>query len=227
MVVFLVVVTLLLCVLVDWLIRGGEKSGVESSTTARGECSPIELSDPVYVGGFLIQNEMAFHPGHAWAFTEGPARVRIGMDDFAAKLLGRIDDIDLPKIGDTVVQGLPVWTVKHAHRQTPMLSPVTGKVVAVNTRLEKGRDVIGRAPYSDGWLLSVQTLDLRANLNNLIRGDLLHKWLEVIAIRLRTRLSPGHTVSFNDGGTAIDDICALVDDDEWKNIAKEFLHTEP
>ena len=72
----------------------------------------------------------------------------------------------------------------------------------------------------------MQPSDLRSNVNNLIRGDLLHKWFEVIAARLRAKITPGLTLSFTDGGIAVDNICALVDEAQWKTIAKEFFRSD-
>ena len=49
--------------------------------------------------GFLVPADVTFHPGHAWARVEGMDTVTVGMDDFAARLLGSADSISLPKIG--------------------------------------------------------------------------------------------------------------------------------
>ena len=49
--------------------------------------------------GFLAPTDVMFHPGHAWARLEGVDTVTVGMDDFAAKLLGSADSISLPKLG--------------------------------------------------------------------------------------------------------------------------------
>src|SRR5207302_1841386 len=43
---------------------------------------------PGLVGGFQVPENLRYHPGHTWALNESPSLVRVGMDDFASKLLG-------------------------------------------------------------------------------------------------------------------------------------------
>src|SRR6476620_12411956 len=54
---------------------------------------------PSLVGGFQVPEKLRFHPGHTWALSESPSLVRVGMDDFASKLVGRVDRIALPQRG--------------------------------------------------------------------------------------------------------------------------------
>jgi len=40
-----------------------------------------------------------------------------------------------------------------------LYAPVSGKVVAVNDKLSDAPDNINRAPYEDGWMVSVELSD--------------------------------------------------------------------
>ncbi len=44
---------------------------------------------PSLVGGFSVPDNLRYHPGHTWALSESPNLVRIGIDDFASKLIGK------------------------------------------------------------------------------------------------------------------------------------------
>ena len=57
------------------------------------------------VGGFELPANFAYHPGHAWALRESPKLVRVGLDDFAARLLGGIEQVELPARGRWLRQG--------------------------------------------------------------------------------------------------------------------------
>lgn len=61
---------------------------------------------PGIVAGFALPDNLRSHPGHTWALEEGPKFVRLGLDDFAAKLIGRADRITLPQRGRWVRQGI-------------------------------------------------------------------------------------------------------------------------
>ncbi|MBZ5573540.1 MAG: hypothetical protein LAO09_16870, partial [Acidobacteriia bacterium] len=48
---------------------------------------------PSLVGGFQVPETLRYHPGHTWALSESPNLVRVGMDDFASKLAGKVEGI--------------------------------------------------------------------------------------------------------------------------------------
>jgi len=67
--------------------------------------APERKLQPNYVAGFALPDNLRYHPGHTWALEESPTLVRVGLDDFAAKLLGKCDSIALPKRGQWIRQG--------------------------------------------------------------------------------------------------------------------------
>ena len=226
MVVIAVILTLAVCLLIDWLLQRRKQPQVEAAPSRIA--SPLVLAPPVYAGGFQIQEEMVYHPGHAWALVEGPNRVRIGMDDFSRRLLGGTGSIDLPATGTRVQQGQQAWTFHRAGRHASMLSPLSGEVIEVNSRVVENPDLVQKDPYGEGWLFAVRATDLRTNLNNLFSGRLVHRWLEEASSRLRSRLHGSSVgLSFPDGGAAIEDLGTLVPDEEWPGVVREFLLTEP
>lgn len=225
MVPILVVLTIVLFLLADWIL--GHR--VDQEETAAPAAAPPgwtpDLSTPIQVAGFKVQMEMSFHPGHSWAFEEAPAHARVGLDDFAQRLIGNFDSVTLPEIGDRVVQGKPACAFVKGDRHASVLSPVTGEVVAVNERLRAEPRLLSEAPYADGWLFSVRSPDIGTSFNNLLKGDLVRKWMETTAAQLRAQWNHGFALSFPDGGPAVADIGALANEEQWKRIIKEFLLT--
>src|SRR5690349_531670 len=57
---------------------------------------------PSLVGGFQVPENLRYRPGHTWALNESPSLVRVGMDDFAAKLAGKFESITLPQRGQWI-----------------------------------------------------------------------------------------------------------------------------
>src|ERR1700690_1531403 len=60
---------------------------------------------PALVGGFEVPENLRYHPGHTWALSESPNLVRVGIDDFASKLTGKLESITLPQRGQWIRQG--------------------------------------------------------------------------------------------------------------------------
>jgi glycine cleavage system H lipoate-binding protein len=58
---------------------------------------------PAIVAGFEVPGQRALPPGHTWALAEA-GLVRVGIDDFAAKLTGGVTSIDIPERGQWIRQ---------------------------------------------------------------------------------------------------------------------------
>ena len=87
-----------------------------------------------YVDGFLVPETLSYHTGHSWLVRERKNVVRVGADEFAAALPGKIEKIELPKPGHWIRQGQKVISFFRDGEKTEMVSPTEGEVMAVNTR---------------------------------------------------------------------------------------------
>jgi len=177
--------------------------------------------------GFLAPVDAMLHPGHAWARLEGVDTFTVGMDDFAAKLLGSVDSISLPKLGSLVKQGSLGWGFKTDSRMIHMLSPVEGKVVAVNDAVANSPVAAFEDPYGNGWIFKVKGSNLSSNMKNMIPGGMVGKWFENIRQNLVTLVEaqPAAPMYF-DGGQPILGIAKAVDPEGWDDLAREFFLTK-
>src|SRR5947209_7950724 len=109
MTVLLVLLTFVTFLLIDHFHSRKQLVAQPAMQMARREGSP-RLA-PSLVGGFQVPENLRYHPGHTWALNESPSLVRVGMDDFAAKLAGKFDRISLPQRGQWIRQGQKVCTI--------------------------------------------------------------------------------------------------------------------
>jgi glycine cleavage system H lipoate-binding protein len=182
----------------------------------------LVVTAPGVVAGFRMPENLAYHPGHTWACREGHKLVSVGIDDFAAHLLGEVQYITLPLRGYWVRQGQKIWTVERNGVKVDMVSPIEGIVVDVNDKAAKDPGLVRRDPYGDGWLVSVQSPDAKINFRNLLNGKLARWWMEEAAARLR-KFMPIPEGVMQDGGTVIDGLTVHLGDDEWAGLAREFF----
>jgi glycine cleavage system H lipoate-binding protein len=156
--------------------------------------------------------------------VEYGGRVRVGIDDFAMRLLGPQDEIQLPGLGTTVGQGSPQAILTRGRNEAASLSPVEGKVVAVNYKVTRKARIANDAPYAGGWLMVVQPSGLKKNLKNLFFGTESLAWMDDEATRLNTMLSEetGYQMAAT-GGEAIGDIYGAVPEVGWDRLVGEFL----
>src|SRR5271165_6660800 len=87
---------------------------------------------PALVGGFAVPDNRRYHPGHTWALSESPNLVRVGMDDFASKLVGKVESVALPQRGQWIRQGQKIWSIVRNGVKVDMVSPIEGSVSDIN-----------------------------------------------------------------------------------------------
>ncbi len=95
------------------------------------------------VGGFRVPENLRYHPGHTWALSESPSLVRVGIDDFASKLIGKIESVSLPQRGTWVRQGQKIWSIVKDGKKVDMVSPIEGSVTDINEELVKNPELAG------------------------------------------------------------------------------------
>jgi glycine cleavage system H lipoate-binding protein len=219
MTVLLVLAMFLTFLLIDYFTS--RKPAVVRTLAAQPETHP-RLSQSL-VGGFEVPENLRYHPGHTWALSESPNLVRIGMDDFASKLTGKLENITLPQRGKWIRQGQKIWTLHRNGVAVDMVSPIEGSIAEINEAAAANPELARKDPYGEGWLVTVQSPDSKTNFKNLLSGSLARWWTEESASRLQRRMPVALGALAQDGGVAIDGIANEIPDQDWTTLAKEFF----
>jgi glycine cleavage system H lipoate-binding protein len=175
---------------------------------------------------FLMPVDRAFHRGHAWLKDTTGGLVTVGMDDFAARLVGPLSRVSLPAVGAAVGQGEMAWRlVASDGRMVDMLSPVDGTVVELNAALASAPEAAETDPYEQGWLMKVRPSRLRANRMSLLSGQAARRWMDETIAGLRAHFAPGLGALAQDGGVPLSGMARAIDPDHWDRLAARFLLT--
>lgn len=185
--------------------------------------APAPRLRPEIVAGFRLPENLRYHPGHTWALGESPQMVRIGLDDFAARLLGTAERIELPRRGQWVRQGQKVVTVQRDGAKAELVAPVEGMITEVNDALAANPALALADPYGDGWLVKLQSPDARLNFRNLLGGALARRWMEEAAQRLFGRMPQLAGAVAQDGGVAVSDLTVHLPEARWEELTREFF----
>jgi len=224
MVITLVLATFILLVAHDFYLQRRHARLLEAKTAA----PEVREAPPVFsamnlVGGFKTPAHLAYHPNHSWATKESRQVVRIGLDDFAARIVGQIDQIDLPARGRWLRQGERGWTIGRGTHRFEMLSPIEGEVIDINPEVLRNPALAHEDPYGAGWLVAVQAPAVDSNMKNLLHGRLAQRWMEESVSALHTRVSPGSEAYLQDGGHPIADVLSLVPEPDWDKFVEDML----
>ena len=221
MTVLLVLATFAIFILVDYY--RSKQPALQVAAQPRPAIPAAPRVFPAIAAGFRVPAHLSYHPGHTWAAREGSDLVRVGLDDFAARLAGKLDHIQLPDRGRWVRQGQGAVSLKRDGAKLAMTSPIEGTVVDINEAVLRDPDLARRDPYGEGWLMLVNAPDAKVSFRNLVRGSLARWWTEESASRLQRSLPATAGMLAQDGGFAIEDLGSSLPDAQWLELGREFF----
>jgi len=178
---------------------------------------------PSYVEGFLVPAELRYHTGHTWVQRKQCNNARVGLDEFAAKLAGNIDTIDLPKPGEWFRQGQPLVKLHRNGETATLLSPIEGKVVEVNPDVAKDPSLLRRDSYGKGWLMTLHVDDEISPWHNLLPVNLVKNWMKEAVSRLYAEQPSLVGWAAGDGKSPSEDLLAALPGAAWSKITAEFF----
>jgi glycine cleavage system H protein len=113
-----------------------------------------------------VKDGLKYTRTHEWVKLSG-MKAKIGITDHAQEELTDIVFVELPTIGKEVKKGEELCVVESVKSVSEVYSPVSGKVVAVNTKLDDSPEIINSSPYDDGWLVELEVKD-KAEVSTLL-----------------------------------------------------------
>jgi glycine cleavage system H lipoate-binding protein len=173
--------------------------------------------------GMSIPQGYCFHPGHTWASKEGFDAARIGLDGFAANLIGQIDRIDVVGENRWVRQGQKVMTIHFGDTALDLVSPIEGVITAINRDAIEDPKIIVRDPYQKGWIAMVKSPDLTVNQKNLVQGSMVAPWLQNSVTRLASMVPQMAGAMVADGGLPVAGLLTRLEPEVRNSLLKEFF----
>jgi glycine cleavage system H protein len=106
----------------------------------------------------MYPKELKYHSEHEWIRVEGK-QATLGISHFAQDALGDIVFLDLPKVGAAVTANQQIGEVESTKTTSSIYTPVSGKIVKINTDLKDHPEVVNSDPYGKGWVAVIELSD--------------------------------------------------------------------
>jgi glycine cleavage system H protein len=155
--------------------------------------------------------------------------LRIGLDAFAAAVIGRCREVRLIVSEHALGQGEMICQLDTGLGVLSVGAPVRGVVVDANRHLANGASRLVTAPYEDGWLVTLAATD-RGDLSRLQTAPEARKTARLDLQRFRRRvalqlLAEGGEVgrTLADGGEPIADLRQILGGPTYLDILREFI----
>ncbi|HEU4344285.1 MAG TPA: glycine cleavage system protein GcvH [Candidatus Binatia bacterium] len=105
-----------------------------------------------------MERELKVSEQHVWVGVEDP-HVNVGLTNYVQGEIGTVISVELPDVGDKIEEGEVFAELESVSTVHEIVAPVSGRVLAVNPRLEDHPSIINEDPYNEGWLIEVRLQD--------------------------------------------------------------------
>ncbi len=102
-----------------------------------------------------IDKDLNYTKNHQWIMETDSSTVRIGISDYLQKELGEIVFLNLSLVEDIVSDDEVYGDIESVNDVADLLSPVEGKIIAVNEEVISNPSLINEDPY-ESWLIEVE-----------------------------------------------------------------------
>ena len=226
MVALFVILTIVVFVMADSIVQW-VKAKKEAGAMAHDRPAPVYAFEDVSAPAGVFLDS-----GHTWTHLTHSGAAHVGVDGFAQKVLGRIDGVELPAVGDEVRRGDKLFAIRQGDRAAVFTAPVDGVVTAVDEALARHPEAISVDPYATGWICSLSPKNLASSLKRMRVAEEAKSWLkneverfqEFFAARPLENMALGQVLQ--DGGQPTGGVLELMDDETWNLFAEQFLSAD-
>jgi glycine cleavage system H protein len=166
---------------------------------------------------------------HTWLKSDPAGGLEVGADGLIARAVGAACRVVLPRVGDQVTAGQPLFCLEHHGRALTVRSAITGRVMAVNQRLVEHPELLSSDPYGKGWVCYLHPTGMDEAAAPARFGEQASMWLESEFTRLREfvfgQVTPDLAlgVTSQDGGLPAAGCLVELDPAAWTAFESAFL----
>ena len=140
------------------------------------------------VEGYVLDDQRRYHPEtHLWVDRLPSGLVRIGLDPLGVETSGSLAQLELGAVGTTVRRGDPLGTMEAEKFVGPLLSPLSGRISAVNLDVIADPRLVHRDPF-EAWLVELDAERFDEESAALVGGeDGIRRWFSARLADYRER----------------------------------------
>ncbi len=113
---------------------------------------------------------LKYTKAHEWVKMEDNICI-VGITDYAQSELGDIIYLDITSdVGSEVKQGDTVGSIEAVKTVSEIYSPVSGKIIEINTGINDNPSIVNTDPYEGGWIVKIEPTN-KDELSNLMDSE--------------------------------------------------------
>ena len=107
----------------------------------------------------LVPDNLCYTEEHEWINVQDDGQVKIGITDYAQNSLSDVVFVELPEVGDLFAKGDVLAIAESVKAASDIYAPISGKIIAVNEKLEEFPELVNESPYEFGWMVLIEPED--------------------------------------------------------------------
>ena len=126
----------------------------------------------------MVVEGLLYTKEHEWVKIEGETAT-VGITDYAQQQLGEITFVELPAVDKQFQQHEEMAVVESSKAASDVYSPLSGKLIEVNSALESKPELINQDCYKAGWICKLSLTDDKST-ENLMDAKQYEEYLKAI-----------------------------------------------
>lgn len=164
-----------------------------------------------------VDPDRLYSRNHLWIQRKNHNRWRLGIDLFAAGILGQVSEIIYPTYRDSLNSGSQLLWINHMNGMIVIRSPVTTASLQKNQRLRDAPSLLLSDPMGEGWLVDGDCY-IDKSPEYIIPGHLTVRWMkqeiewlfQELKQRILNKDEHGMGETLEDGGVFVTDIISAI-----------------
>lgn len=111
-----------------------------------------------------IPENLSYTVDHEWVSPDEKGGVKVGITDYAQDSLSDVVFVELPNVGDKYQQGEVMAVAESVKAASDIYAPISGKILAINEKLEESPELVNESPYGSGWMVLMEPSEDRSAL---------------------------------------------------------------
>ena len=111
-----------------------------------------------------IPDNLGYTEDHEWVGPDKGDGVKVGITDYAQDSLSDVVFVELPNVGDEYQRGEVMAVAESVKAASDIYAPISGKILAINEKLEESPELVNESPYDSGWMVLMKPSEDRSAL---------------------------------------------------------------
>lgn len=99
---------------------------------------------------------LRFTEDHEWIAVHPDNTAFVGITKYASNSIGDVTYVELPEIGESIVQGDIIGSIESVKSSNDIYAPIGGEIIGINEELNDSAPLVNKDPLGEGWIVQIK-----------------------------------------------------------------------